>query len=91
MSDMASMIVIIMQTIINDIDIDSKYMDFFDDFEVIDSYVESFDIDHPIRKAWSSLNCDIFVSRGDLYSILEKMQSFIQIIQHTSQSKLCYT
>lgn len=91
MTIIASMIAVIMQTIINDIDVDSKYMDFLDDFEVIESYIESLSRDHPIRKNWSSLYNEICKTRGDLYNLRDKMQDFIDTLQDTPQYKLFYT
>jgi hypothetical protein len=86
MANVARIITIIMQSIMNDMDVNSKYMDFLDDFEVIENYIESFGRSHPFHNAWTSLYGEICGARGDINNVRDKMQKFIDILHYTPSS-----
>ncbi len=81
MANMANMIATIMQSIMDDMDFDSQYMDFLDDFELIESHVESIAKDNPVHAAWLSLYAAIYAAKGDLDSVREEMEELIRVAQ----------
>ena len=71
-------IAITMKMILSEMEIGSQCSNFVDDFEVIEECVESFPKDHPIQHAWFALEKSLYAAKGDLESVEEEMQDFLE-------------
>lgn len=78
---MANLIYIAMKLIMEDMDIGSKFMEFLDDFELIESHVNTLPANHPAHSAWSVLYGAIYEAKGDLDSVRDEMDDFLRVFE----------
>ena len=76
---MESSIIATFQKIISEMDDNSQYTDFIDDFEVIENCLEK--DNHVVNDAWLALYASLYAAKGDLSSVKDEIEEFIKMLQ----------